>query len=247
VASFNRDARGSEPVGMGKSGYMAPEPKRRVLKSTQERISDCEVHLLFLYEAFMRFPQQYDRYKQIAAELRVLVCAKGRNEPLLLDLMDELGFTYDVHPPGPPFDKQPIDLIGWRDDPVHQDLTREVQRALGDDQKLTAILEKEAKLRRSMSLRDYTDKALAIFMAPFDYSYRDLILAVAQQCGSSHEDRGIDEPIAHMRSLVLGGCESHVAPLIGYTQHVLDGGAKFIFYLVEKGLYRARYFQRKPT
>ena len=177
----------------------------------------------------------------------MLVCAAGHNKPLLLDLMDELGFTYDVHPPGPPFDRQPIPLVGWRDDPVQQALTAEVQQASGDKQKLAAILEKEAKLRKSMPLRDYPDKALAVFMTPFDYSYRDLILAVAQQCGSSHEDKDIEEPIAQMRSLVIGGVESHVAVLIDYTRLVIDAGIKFLLYSVEKGLYRAHYLAKKTA
>jgi hypothetical protein len=204
----------------------------RIRKQTQERIADCEAHLFFLHEALNLFPQQYDRYKQIAAELRVLVCATRQNKPLLLDLMDELGFTYDVHPPGPPGPLTiPIPLVGWRDDPDHQALTREFQQAADDKQKLAAILEKEAKLRKSMPLREYTDKALAIFIKPFDYSYRDLILSVAQQCGSSHEDKDIDEPIAQMRSLVVGGVESHIAPLIGYARLVVDAGANFVLTL----------------
>jgi hypothetical protein len=225
---------------------MAEEKKRRIPRSTQERIADCEAHLFFLHEALNLFPQQYDRYKQIAAELRVLVCKTRKNEPLLLDLMDEFGFTYDIDPPGPPFDKHPIDLVGWRDDPDHQALTREFQQAAGDKQKLAMIFEKEAKLRKSMPLRENTDKALAIFIKPFDYSYRDLILSVAQQCGSSHEDKDIDEPIAQMRSIVLGGIESHIAPLIGYARRVVDAGANFILYSVEKGFYQARYFAKKP-
>jgi hypothetical protein len=98
-----------------------------------------------------------------------------------------------------------------------------------------------------MPLRDYTDKALAIFIRPFDYSYRDLILSVAQQCGSSHEDKAIDEPIAQMRSLVIDGIESHIAPLIDYARRVVDAGANFILYSVEKGLYRARYFAKKTA
>jgi len=96
-----------------------------------------------------------------------------------------------------------------------------------------------------MPLREYTDKALATFIKPYDHSFRELILSVAQQYGSSHEDKDIDEPIAQMRSLVIGGVESHIAPLIGYARRVLDAGAKFILYSVEKGLYQARYFAKK--
>ena len=75
----------------------------------------------------------------------------------------------------------------------------------------------------------------------------DLILAVAQQCGSSHEDKDIEEPIAQMRSLVIGGVESHVAVLIDYTRLVIDAGIKFLLYSVEKGLYRAHYLAKKTA
>jgi len=223
---------------------MAPK-KPRIPRSTEELIASCEDHLLFLQEAFERFPKEHVRYKQIAAELRVLVCATRQNKPLLLDLMDEHEFSYDVQPPGPPFDKQPIPLVGWRNDPVQQALMAEVEEASGNEEKLAAILEKEAKLRKSMSLRDYTDNALAILMTPIDYSYCDLVLAVAQQCGSSHEDKEIEEPIAQMRSLKLGGVESHIAVLVEFARLVLDAGIKFLVCLAEKETYRTRFVGKK--
>jgi hypothetical protein len=222
--------------------------KKKLHRSTQERIGACESHLFFLHEDLKLFPLQYDRYKQIAGKLRLLVCAGGRNKPLLLDLMDEVGFTYEVQPPGPPGPLTiPIPLVGWRDDPDHQALTLEIQQAAGDRQKLAAIHERQAKLRKPMSLREYTDKALATFIKPYDYSFNDLVRSIAQQCGSSHEDESIDEPIAQMRSLVLNGVESHVAVMVEYAGRVLDAGAKFILYSVEKGLYQARYFARKTV
>jgi hypothetical protein len=121
----------------------------------------------------------------------------------------------------------------------------EIQQAAGDRQKLAAIHERQAKLRKPKSLREYTDKALATFIKPYDYSFNELVRSIAQQCGSSHEDESIDEPIAQMRSLVLNGVESHVAVMVEYAGRVLDAGAKFILYSVEKGLYQARYFARK--
>jgi hypothetical protein len=219
--------------------------KKKLHRSTQERIGACESHLFFLHEDLKLFPQQYDRYKQIAGKLRLLVCAGGRNKPLLLDLMDEVGFTYEVQPPGPL--TIPIPPGGWRDGPDYQALTLEIQQAAGDRQKLAAIHERQAKLRKPMSLREYTDKALATFIKPYDYSFNELVRSIAQQCGSSHEDESIDEPIAQMRSLVLNGVESHVAVMVEYAGRVLDAGAKFILYSVEKGLYQARYFARKTV
>jgi len=227
---------------------MAQEKKRRVLRPTEKRIAACESHLFFLHEDLKLFPQQYDRYKRIAGTLRVLVCASRKNKPLLLDLMDELGFTYEVPPPGPPGPiTMPIGLVGWRTDPDFQAYARELEEAAGDQQKCAAIREKHnAEFRKSMPLREYTDKALATFIKPYDYSFRDLVLCVAQQCGSSHEDQAIDEPIAQMGTILLLGVESHVAVIIDYARRVLDAGVNFVLYSVEKGLYQARYFAKKP-
>jgi hypothetical protein len=224
-------------------------PKKKILRSRPERISACESHLYFLCEDLKHFPEQYDRYKQIAGKLRILVCKTGTNKPLLLDLMDELGFTWDVQPPGPPKKgpiTMPIPLIGWRDDPDFQAHARELQEAAGDKQKLASINERHnAKFRKSMPLRVYTDKAFATLIYSHEYSFRQLIMDVAQQCGSSHEDEAIDEPIAQMRSIRFGGVEQHVAVIIDYAQEVLDAGANFILYAVEKGLYKARHFKKK--
>ena len=183
---------------------MAQEKKRRIPRPTQERISACESQLFFLHEDLKLFPQQYDRYKQIAGKLRVLVCKTRSNRPLLLDPMDELGFNYDVPPPGPPGPlTMPIRLVGWRTDPDFQAYARELEEAAGDQQKRAAILEKyNAKFRKSMPLREYTDKAFATLIYSHEYSFCELVLDVAQQCGSSHEDKDIDEPIAKLSAAV---------------------------------------------
>jgi hypothetical protein len=223
--------------------------KPRIPRPIEHRIDACETHLFHLHEAVKLFPQQYDRYKPIAGVLRVLVCKTNSNSPLLLDLMDELGFNYDVPPPGPPGPiTMPHPLVGWRDDPDHQAHVLELEEAAGDQQKRAAILEKyNAKFRKSMPLREYTDKALAAFIRPYDYSFCQLVLSIAQQCGSSHEDKEIDEPIAQMGSLLLLGVESHVAVLIEYARLVIDAGAKFIRFSADKGLYHPRYLAKKST
>jgi hypothetical protein len=110
-----------------------------VPKPIQERMQDCETHLSFLYEAREGCRTDRERYKQVAGVLRVLVCKSRNNKPLLLDLMDYYGFGYEVHPPGPPFDKMPIPLVGWRDDPAHQELTKALEEAYGDEEKLTEL------------------------------------------------------------------------------------------------------------
>ena len=93
--------------------------KARIQKPLEQRLDECETHLYFLWDARRLYPDQRDRYKQIASELRVLVGDHKPKRRLLLSLMNELGFSYDVQPPGPPLDKHPIPMVGWRDDPEH--------------------------------------------------------------------------------------------------------------------------------
>lgn len=217
--------------------------KERSPKPVEQRIEECETHLYFLWDARRLYEQEKVRYKQIAAELRVLVGDHRPKRRLLLSLMDEHGFTYDVQPPGPPFEKQDIPMVGWRDDPIQQALTAELQDALGDDSKLAKVLEKQAALRRPVPFPEYVEKALAVYSAPYDYSYRDLVLAVSQQVGSGHEDTSMDEPLMQMRSFIIGGDEGHVAPLIGFCDLVLRVGRQFLGYLAEKHGYKPRHFR----
>ncbi len=222
-------------------------PKPRIPKSLEQRLQDCETHLYFLWDSHRLYPAQEDRFKQIAAELRILVCETRTNHPLLLYLMEELGFSYDVQPPGPPFDKQPIPMIGWRDDPVHQQLTTEVQAAIGDERRLSQILQKQAALRHALPFREYVEKSLAVFIAPYDYSYRELTLAVAQQVGSSHEDLSVEEPLIKLQQFRLAGHQGHVAPLIVFADSVLKVGGAFVEFLIQTQSYEPRYYKQQQA
>jgi hypothetical protein len=165
------------------------------------------------------------------------------NHPLLLSLMDEYGFTYEVQPPGPPFDKRPIPMVGWRDDPVQQQLTADFNAALGNREMLDAVLEREASLRRPVPLREYVDRGRAVFIAPYEYSFNDLTLAIAQQIGSSHEDEEVEEPIVKMQSIVIGIDEGHIAPLNQFADLIIHLGGRFLEFIVNNHSYQPRYFR----
>ena len=159
-------------------------------------------------------------------------------------MMEAYGFTYDVQPPGPPFDKQTIPMVGWREDPIQKQLTNEYQDALGDPEALAAVLEKEAALRRPVPFSEYVDKALAVYIKPYDYSYGALVRAISQQEGSGHEDSAIDEPLAQMHQVAIGGHPSHIAALIGFADLVLRVGMAFLDYATASHDYTPRYFTR---
>jgi hypothetical protein len=223
-----------------------PKSKPRVAKSAEQRIIDCETHLAFLKEARDNYRTDRERYKQVAAELRVLVCKFGNNKPLLLDLMDKYGFAYEVRPAvppaGPPL-KGPIPLVGWRDDPVQQELAKELEQANGDEQKLNALLTRFDLLRVALPLRRYVDEGLAAFIAPHEYSYNELTRAIAEQCGVAHEDEAIEEGLAAMHCFQIGNDHSHIVTLIGFADTILRAGTEFLGFMAATHDYRLRRFQ----
>ena len=207
----------------------------RVPKSREERMRDCETHLAYLKEARDNYRTDRERYKQVAAELRVLICKFGSNKPLLLDLMDEYGFKYEVQPAAPPTGpplKGPIPLVGWRDDPVQQELAKELKQAGADEQKLNAVLARQQALRVALPLRQFVDKGLAAYIAPYDYSYNQLTRAIAEQCGAAHEDDAIEEGLAAMRKFRIGNDHSHIRVLISFADTILHAGSEFLAFMV---------------
>jgi hypothetical protein len=218
----------------------------KVPKSPDERMRDCETHLAFLKEARDKYRTDPERYKQVAAELRVLVCTSRTNTPLLLDLMDEYGFEYEVQPSaspaGPPL-KGPIPLVGWRDDPVQQALAKELEQAGDDKQKLNAVLARQQSLRVALPLRRFVDEGLAAFIAPYEYSYNLLTRAIAEQSGGAHEDAAIDEGLAAMRNFRIGGDDSHIRVLISFADTILRAGLKFLAFMEARHGYQIRRFQ----
>ncbi len=223
--------------------------KQRIAKTAEQRLRECEVHLYFLWDAYRLYPEERDRFKQIATELRVLVCETRTNKPLLLNLMDEYGFSYEVQPSGiqeggPPLMSQPLPMVGWHDDPVNQQLTEEISEAFesGDKSKIQRVEEKLAELARPVPFREWVDKGLAVFIKPYDYSHRDLVLAIAQQFGSSHEDDSIEEPIVRLQQFMIGGQTLDIATMIVFAESVIQVGSLFIRHVVESHGYKPQYF-----
>lgn len=196
----------------------------RVPKGPERLLAACESHLKFLGEALAAYDREPDRYKQLAAELRVLVCKAGRNKPLLLDLMDEYGFVYEVHPiPDLPF---PITMVGQ----LHEE--PEVDFSAISPEEIWAHHRARAKPVR---LREFIDRALAVYIRPHEFSYRDLILAVAQQIGVSHEDRTMEKALVELEQFLIGGFSGYGAPLRHCAQLVYDAGVRFMGHVASTG------------
>jgi len=218
--------------------------EKQIPKAPGQRVRDCEAHLFFVWDCLRLYPQQPDRYKQIAAELRVLVCKSKQNHPLLLDLMDEYRFSYCVDPPPAPFDKLPIPMVGWRDDPVHQQLCARLEQATGDPEALATVLEAQAPMRRSVPLREYVDRALAVYIAPREYSYKQLTLTIAQKMGSGHEDAAVPESVVRMQAVTIGGHGGHIAPLLEFAKLIVRVGSEFLGLMAPSHGFEPRYFSK---
>jgi hypothetical protein len=214
--------------------------KIRIPKSQIERLTDCEIHLHFLSDARQLYLREKERYKQIAAELRVLVGDHRPTRRLLIQLMKDFEFSYDVQPPREPV-YGPITMVGWQQDPEVLALREEFRAATGDAEKLSSAVRKQSALAKPIPFADFVEKGLAFYIAPFDYSYQELVLAVAQQDGSSHEDNALDEPLVRVRSIAINGHASHIISLINLADLVLDVGVKFLTFVAYHHAYKMKY------
>lgn len=204
---------------------------KRIPKSLERRIGDCESHLRFLSEALQAYETEPDRYKQVAAELRVLVCSEGRNHPLLLDLMDDLDFTYELRPIRDlPF---PLRMV----DEPWPEIPPEIQ-AQGN----AAIMAWWRTQQKPIPLRRFVDSGFAVFIEGRTFTNKELILAVAQQLGSSHEDPTVDRHLAELETYIIGGFSGYGATLRSLGPAVLDAGVKTVLHAAKTNGYTPQFF-----
>jgi hypothetical protein len=162
--------------------------------------------------------------------------------------MDDFGFIYEVNPPtDTPLPHEPIPTVGWQDEPAEKQFAKELSEAIGDEQKLAEVLAKRVLQRRPLPLREFVDRALAVHIAPYDYSFKELTLAVAQQMGSSHEDDTIEEPLAKMFNIYFFGNPSYAAILVDFGRLVLNAGEQFLEFMIHTLDYKPKYFKRQSN
>lgn len=208
----------------------------RSSRSPDDRLSSCEFHLLALWEARQRASAQPERYKQIAAELRVLICRHGRNKPLLLDLMKEFGVEGRVVPK-----ERRVLMTGWRDDPEYLQAYSGLSNppALATD--LVRELHSAMPPGPPVMFDDYLDRGCAIGNEHGEYSYKELILAVSQQIGSGHEDATVERLLATLGGTSWTSRPEFLGPLLDVAQHCLGLGASLFQHLASIERYAPRY------
>lgn len=211
----------------------------RIPKTKEQLLEACETHLIMLNQALSLYPSQRYQYKHIAAELRVLVCDFSRNKPLLLDLMDEYGFSYEIKPEG----KNLVPLANWQEDTLFEKNIYEPVGQLLSEGKIGEAEEILSKNRKPIPLRLFVKNGLAVFIKPHNISYQVLIKSIAEQEGSSHEDRDLDEIVYQLKSIRIGGEESHIASLISFAELINKVGLDFFNFLFDKIQYKPKHLQ----
>lgn len=218
----------------------------RMTRSRNDLLQSCEDHLYFLRDAYRLYHKgQRPRYKQIAGELRVLVCRTRHNHPLLLDLMDAYKFTYDVQPPEIgifPY-RLFIPMVGQS----ALEETEEEEVVLRDTLKPEELARAREAAAWPVPLREFVDYGLAVSFAPDEYSYRDLVLMVAQQFGSSHEDPKLKWSIADLRAARDGEHSAAIGPLLELAEVIIKAGSEFIAFLQARHGYKPTYSWEQPT
>lgn len=199
---------------------------KRVPRSDLDRIASCEFHLLALWEAYVRASVQPERYKQMAAELRVLVCRHGRNKPLLLNLMKTHSIEARVNPQSSRYLKK-----DWQIDTIYKRELNNLPPRNYNYTELVELLHSRMPSEEPLDYEQYISDVVAVANEYGEYTCKELILAVAQQIGSGHEDEAVDEllhyvclieQVNNVRPTILG-------PLMRIAEEVLALGSMFVF------------------
>jgi len=183
----------------------------RPRKTLARKLRDLDDHLHFLNEALQKLHAGDFAYlKQIAAELRVLVCMASRTEGLLWRLIEELKLC----------------------DAVHVHLAGNLDRAhsLADSlQFIFAPVLPAGKGAPRFTPRYYSLKAIikeheVLVVSGKGYSHESLIRAVAEQMGSAHEDDGAAPHLIELSNILVSNRPALVSVLSSDAELVLDVG-----------------------
>lgn len=182
------------------------------------RARDCEAHTRFLIEAIERFKDDPIYYKQIAAELRVLVADKNPKNRVLLSLMKDLHVTVSIHPPALP--------------PHAFHVLEQGEERLWEG---------------NIPAEVYCERGFVANIRGRRYTVVEFVRMVAQQEGSSHESTHLDETLAYSHSIMLGGAPSHVRVLMSVARNIKMVAIDFLSYIVARRAYPARYEWVRPA
>ena len=132
-------------------------------------------------------------------------------------------------------------MIGWRSDPEYVQAYAKLSSPPAQVGELLRALNQLLPPGQPVLFDDYLDRALAIGNEDGEYSYKELILAVSQQIGSSHEDATVDDLLAKLGGTSWTTRPEFLDPLLQVTQHTLGLGAMLYQNLALSGRYIPQY------
>jgi|GEM_PF-6562765 len=186
--------------------------KTRIKKTLQRKLSDLDDHLYFLRDSLSKLTAGDLAYiKQVAAELRVLVCKAGV-EGLLWRVNDEIKASdfVNVHLPG--------DIN--RDHPLTRGLQFffvPLRRTGQGDPRLTPV---------EYPLKEIVKNCEAIMVSGDTYTHENLIRAISEQMGSAHEDEGVTPFLVELSNTVVSDQAVLGTALISVADLVIEVGER---------------------
>lgn len=201
--------------------------KPTIPKTKFQKLTDCEIHLFFVWELLYECIFDADKYKQLAQELRVLVC-DNKGNPLMLKLMHDYNFSYNIQPFRPTPNSRQFEIPI----PLDADFAVQWERLRG----------KKPIIDKQVSFTDYVNHGLAVYVKPYTYTYCELVRKITQQMGSGHEAEVVDEPILQLQNIQIGDYQGHSAPLISFGETVLKVGLKFLEHIITNHGYKLKKF-----
>jgi hypothetical protein len=195
--------------------------KHRPKKTLDRRLRDLDDHLYFLKESLYKLASGDDGYlKPLAAELRLLVCNSSGTEGLLWRILNE----QQVH------DAVYVHLAGNlnREHPLWQGIQfifAPVIRAGHGDPRLCP---------NYYSLKEIIKECEALIITGIGYTHEKLILQVAQQMGSAHEDDGVDPHLIELSETLVSNQSVLIKVLMLDADLVIEVGEKAIAWAVQQ-------------
>jgi hypothetical protein len=195
---------------------MSKKPKK-FPKTILARTRDCEAHIKFLSEAIKNSEKDAIYYKQVSAELRVLVADKKPKNCLLLTLMDDLDARLSLHPPT---NVRPGYTPKW------------------------SIVNNKGEVEDwegNIPFRKYCESGYKRSVLGKNYTIAEFIRTVSQQEGSSHDASHIDEKLAFSHQLQILGLPSHVYSLLKLAKQIELVAIDFLRFIIKNRNYKPIY------
>lgn len=196
----------------------------KVAKSLTHKLGDLEDHLFLLAKSLDGLDSgQTAHLRQLAAELRVLICYSSRTEGVLWRVANEMAVSDDVE----------IHQVG-NVDPDYP-LSKGLEYCFvpmafpgHGDERLPV---------ETYPLKELIKEDEAIFVAGRSVTHERLIKWLSQQMGSAHEDDQIDEIVAKLNSILIGKVQIFFRILYMDALLTLIVGERVLSDAVSKNLY----------